>query len=167
MRRVILVWMLVAMCLGMARESARAAAAPSSAPLVEFRHPSLFPPAPGVGAPVRRIDVDVSAQELVAFEGLTPVRAFQISTGDAQHPTLIGSFSIQRKYARIDLVGRDYYYHDVPYVMMFAKPFYVHAAPWRAEFGVAASRGCVTLATADAAWLFDWTDVGTEITIHW
>ena len=141
----------------------RAGATPSRA----VRYPSLFPPAPTVGAPVRRIVVDLSEQQLVAFEGDTPVSAFPVSTGDEAHPTLVGHFSIQHKYERIDLMGRDYYYRDVPYVMAFARPFYIHAAPWRAEFGLPASRGCVTLATADAAWLYAWAEVGTTVVIQW
>ena len=134
---------------------------------VAFRHPSLFPAAPTVGAAPRRIVVDLSEQQLVAFEGGTPVRAFPVSTGDAAHPTIVGQFSIQHKYERIDLIGSDYYYRDVPYVMAFARPFYIHAAPWRAEFGVRASRGCVTLSVADAAWLYTWAEVGAALVIQW
>jgi L,D-transpeptidase-like protein len=131
------------------------------------RYPSLFPPAPSAGAPERRIVVDLSEQQLIAFEGDSPVRAFPVSTGDAAHPTIVGRFAVQRKYEHIDLIGVDYYYHDVPNVIAFAPPFYIHAAPWRAEFGVPASRGCVTLAPADAAWLFAWAQVGTAVVIRW
>lgn len=131
------------------------------------RYPSLFPAAPSVGAPQRLIVVDLSEQQLTAFEGQTPVRAFPVSTGDWEHPTLVGRFAIQRKHERIDLIGADYYYRDVPYVMMFAKPFYIHAAPWRADFGAPTSRGCVTLAAADAEWLFHWAEVGTALLIRW
>jgi len=147
---------------GAAPGTGQAAPAPNQSP-----YPSLFPPAPTVGGPARRIEVSLTNQQLVAFEGNTPVRAFDVSTGDAQHPTPVGHFTIQRKFERIDLIGRDYYYHDVPDVMLLARPFYIHAAPWRSEFGVPASRGCVTLSTADAAWLFAWVDVGTPVTIHW
>ena len=131
------------------------------------RYPSLFPPAPTVGTATRRIVVDLSGQQLIAFEGDTPIRAFPVSTGDAAHPTIVGRFAIQHKYERIDLIGADYYYHDVPHVMAFARPFYIHAAPWRAEFGAPVSRGCVTLAPADAAWLFAWAEVGTAVVIQW
>ncbi len=165
-------WLLIAILIlavfGLDPRLARAAAPAADTPLpAGFRYPSLFPPAPTVGAATRRIVVDLSEQQLIAYEGDTPIRAFPASTGDAAHPTLVGHFTIQQKYERIDLIGRDYYYHDVPYVMMFAKPFYIHAAPWRAEFGTPVSRGCVTLATTDAAWLFAWADVGTVVYIHW
>lgn len=130
-------------------------------------YPSLFPRAPTVGASPRHIRVDLSEQQLIAFEGIAPVRAFPVSTGDATHPTIVGRYTIQWKREVIDLIGPDWYYHDVPYVMMFATPFYIHAAPWRAEFGVPTSRGCVTLSTADAEWLFAWAGVGTPLAIWW
>ena len=145
----------------------RAGGQPPPASVSAFRYPSLFPPAPTVGLPVRHIEVGLAQQQLVAFEGVTPVRAFDVSTGDAQHLTPTGHYTIQQKYDRIDLIGRDYYYHDVPSVMLLARPFYIHAAPWRAEFGAPASRGCVTLSTADAAWLYTWAEVGTPVNIHW
>jgi lipoprotein-anchoring transpeptidase ErfK/SrfK len=140
---------------------------PPAPPPNQSLYPSLFPPAPAVGGPARRIVVSLTDQQLAAFEGPTPVRAFDVSTGDALHPTPVGRYTIQHKYAHIDLIGRDYYYHDVPDVMLLARPFYIHAAPWRAEFGLPISRGCVTLSTADADWLFAWAEVGTPVTIRW
>jgi lipoprotein-anchoring transpeptidase ErfK/SrfK len=79
----------------------------------------------------------------------------------------VGTYAVQWKRAVIDLIGPDWYYHDVPFVMMFAKPFYIHAAPWRPEFGTPTSHGCVTLAVPDAEWLFAWAEVGTLIHITW
>lgn len=130
-------------------------------------HPSLFPAAPTVGPARPRITVDLSQQQLIAFEGMTPVRAFAVATGDYDHPTIVGEYSVQWKREKIDLIGPDWYFKDVPYVMMFAKPFYIHAAPWRPEFGKPDSHGCVTLAEADAGWLFNWAEVGTPIFITW
>jgi hypothetical protein len=132
-----------------------------------FRYPSLFPLAPSVGETFRHIEVSLKQQQLVAYEGKTPVRAFAVSTGAPGTPTPVGHYVIQQKYPKIDLIGTDYYYHDVPYVMLLARPFYIHSASWRKEFGVPASRGCVNLSTDDAAWLFEWTDAGTSVYIHW
>jgi len=162
-------WGVIVLGLGLGLISPIAHAAPWHDPAypADFRYPSLFPPAPTVGVPVHRIVVDLSEQQLVAFEGPTPVRAFAVSTGDWEHPTIVGEYSVQWKRDRIDLIGPDWYFHDVPYVMMFAKPFYLHAAPWRAEFGVPNSHGCVTLATDDAGWLYQWAEVGTAISIGW
>ncbi len=132
-----------------------------------FRYPSLFPQAPIVGEGVRHSEVSLKQQQIIVFEGKTPVRAFAVSTGAPGTPTPVGRYTISQKYLTIDLIGPDYYYHDVPYVMAIGKPYYIHSAPWRNEFGVPASRGCVTLTVDDAAWLFEWTDVGTVVYIHW
>ena len=118
-------------------------------------------------APAKRIEVDISQQRLVAWEGDQRVRVLVVSTGDEDHPTVRGEFKIKQKFEQIDLIGQDYYYRNVPYVMMYSRPFYIHAAPWRTRFGTRSSRGCVTLSAADAAWLFDWAPIGTPVAIHW
>jgi lipoprotein-anchoring transpeptidase ErfK/SrfK len=157
--------LLISLGLGGVARPAQAERQPPPAPT--DRHPSLFPSAPTVGPAQPRITVDLSQQQLIAFEGMTPVRAFAVATGDYDHPTIVGEYSVQWKREKIDLIGPDWYFKDVPYVMMFAKPFYIHAAPWRPEFGKPDSHGCVTLAEADAGWLFNWAEVGTPIFISW
>jgi lipoprotein-anchoring transpeptidase ErfK/SrfK len=47
---------------------------------------------------------------------------------------------------------------DVPYVQYFHKGYALHAAYWHDRFGQVRSHGCVNLAPADAAWLFEWTE---------
>jgi len=169
-RLLLAIWVLIGL-LGRAPSVALAAPARQGeeppAPPGGFRYPSLFPPAPSVGEGGRHIEVSLTQQQLVAYEGKTPVRAFAVATGAPGTPTPVGHYTIQQKYPKIDLIGSDYYYHDVPYVMLLARPFYLHAAPWRKEFGVATSRGCVTLAADDAAWLYAWADTGTSVYIHW
>jgi lipoprotein-anchoring transpeptidase ErfK/SrfK len=117
--------------------------------------------------PERHIEVDLSEQRLTAWEGTMRVRVLMVSTGDDEHPTIRGEFVIKAKYESIDMIGRDYYYRAVPYVMMFSRPFYIHAAPWRTRFGVPLSRGCVTLSTRDAEWLFRWAPLGTVVDVHY
>jgi lipoprotein-anchoring transpeptidase ErfK/SrfK len=123
-------------------------------------------PIPVAEAVTRTIEVDLSEQRLTAWQGSTRVRVLVVSTGDEEHPTIRGQFKIKAKYEKIDMIGRDYYYHNVPYVMMFSRPFYIHAAPWREKFGAPLSRGCVTLSTHDAEWLFKWAPVGTAVVVH-
>jgi hypothetical protein len=169
--RLLLVAWVLAVLLGRVPSPASAAlprlADEPPAVTVEFRYPSLFPQAPGVGGADRHIEVGLKEQQLIAYEGKTPVRAFAVSTGAPGTPTPISHYTILDKYPKIDLIGPDYYYHDVPYVMLLGKPFYIHSASWRKEFGVAASRGCVTLSVDDAAWLYEWTPIGTSVYIHW
>ena len=170
-RLLLAVWVL-AVLLGSVPPPARAAlprqaAEAPPALAANFRYPSLFPQAPGVGATSRHIEVTLNQQQLVAYEGKTPVRAFAVSTGALATPTPVGHYTIQQKYPKIDLIGKDYYYHDVLYVMLLSKPYYIHSAPWRKEFGVQASHGCVTLSVDDAAWLYEWTEPGTSVYIRW
>jgi hypothetical protein len=169
-RLLLSVWVWVVLA-GWAPSPARAAlphpAEEPPAVTTDFRYPSLFPQAPMVGGVDRHIEVSLKEQQLVAFEGKTPVRAFAVSTGAPGTPTPIGRYTILDKYPKIDLIGPDYYYHDVPWVMLLGKPFYIHSASWRKEFGVALSRGCVTLSVDDAAWVFDWTPMGASVYVHW
>lgn len=116
--------------------------------------------------PQRWIEVDLSEQRLQAHEG-NLAHVFRVSTGDADHPTIIGHYNIYVKYERSDLIGRDFYRRDVPYVMMFYPSFALHAATWHDDFGTPVSRGCVNLRLEDAAWLFDWADIGTLVFIHY
>lgn len=159
--------LLLLLCLGLTSAPRPAQADRQTLPAPIVLYPSLFPPAPTVGPAQPRITVDLSQQQLIAFEGMTPVRALAVATGDYDHPTIVGEYSVQWKREKIDLIGPDWYFKDVPYVMMFAKPFYIHAAPWRPEFGKPDSHGCVTLSEADAGWLFSWAEVGTPIIISW
>src|SRR6185437_6031612 len=47
---------------------------------------------------------------------------------------------------------------DVPYIQHFHEGYALHGAFWHDEFGHPRSHGCINLAPADAAWLFEWTD---------
>ena len=47
---------------------------------------------------------------------------------------------------------------DVPWTMYFHEDYALHGAYWHDAFGKVRSHGCVNLAPADAAWLFEWTD---------
>ena len=61
------------------------------------------------------IDVDLSEQRVVAYEGATPVAEFTVSTGKAGTPTVTGTFRIWAKNAEQDMYGGnraagDYYF---------------------------------------------------------
>jgi lipoprotein-anchoring transpeptidase ErfK/SrfK len=55
-------------------------------------------------------------------------------------------------------VADSYSLRDVPFVQYFHKGYALHGAYWHDEFGKMRSHGCINLAPADAAWLFEWTD---------
>ena len=65
----------------------------------------------------RWIRVDLSEQQVVAYEGIKPIRAFIISSGLPGTPTPEGQFRIWVKFRYDDMAGADYYLEDVPWVM--------------------------------------------------
>lgn len=123
----------------------------------------------GVGENDQWIDVDLSHQTLIAYEGLTPVFATLVSTGRLRDPedplrdhrTPTGLFRITSKHVTHTMDGDHavdgpYSIEDVPYVMYFQLAYALHSAFWHDGFGRPRSHGCVNLAPLDARWLFGW-----------
>jgi lipoprotein-anchoring transpeptidase ErfK/SrfK len=130
--------------------------------------PEVIPPPaePWEIAEARWIDVDLSQQTLIAYEDGVAVHTTLVSTGLSQTPTPTGQFRIWIKFRTDDMEGPGYYIEDVPYVMYFYKGYGLHGVTWHGNFGHPMSHGCVNLPTEEAAWLFDWADVGTLVNIH-
>jgi len=116
------------------------------------------------------IDVNLSTQTLVAFEGSAPVFDSLVSTGLANHPTVTGQFRIWLRFASQDMngyrLGYDYYLKGVPYVQYFYQDYALHGTFWHNNFGRPMSHGCVNLPTPAAEWLFNWAANGTLVNIH-
>ncbi len=132
------------------------------------------PPPPGLVPGEKWIDVNLSRQTLVAFEGDQPVYASLVSSGKKakdptdkvhDHQTVQGSFRIREKHISTTMDGdgpapgdMPYSIEDVPYVMYFEGSYALHAAFWHQNFGREQSHGCVNLAPLDAKRIFFWTD---------
>ena len=115
----------------------------------------------------RWIDVDLSNQRLVAYEGDTPVYWVTVSTGLPGTPTVTGQYRIYVKYLAQTMSGPGYYLPDVPYVMYFYQGYGIHGTYWHNNFGHPMSHGCVNTPTPDAQWLYNWADVGTLVNVHY
>jgi lipoprotein-anchoring transpeptidase ErfK/SrfK len=107
------------------------------------------------------VRVDLSEQTLVAYSGPTPIRAFRVSTGLPNTPTVTGEFHIRAK-VRTQLMeggsrASDNYYNlpDVQWVQYFYEDYGLHGAYWHNDFGRPKSHGCVNMTNADAHWLWD------------
>ena len=130
--------------------------------LIESMYPRLNP-AQYPTSTERWVEVDLSEQLAIAFEGTNPVKAFVISTGVGNTPTVTGTFRIWAKIAMQDMSGGSRaagnYYHlkDVPNVQFFYRGFGFHGTYWHSNFGTPMSRGCVNMTKEDAKWLFEWT----------
>jgi hypothetical protein len=114
----------------------------------------------------RWIDVDLGDQILTAYEGAEPVMRFLVSSGTASYPTVTGQFRIWVKLESTRMKGPGYDLKDVPYTMYFYEGYGLHGAYWHNNFGTPMSHGCVNLSPSDAAWLFNFANVGTLVNIH-
>jgi lipoprotein-anchoring transpeptidase ErfK/SrfK len=129
--------------------------------------PSLTPaPLSIPSGDIRWIDIDLTNQQLAAYEGQKLVRLTPVSTGLPRTPTPTGQYHIQIKLRYDDMSGIDYFLPNVPYVMYFHGGYGIHGTYWHARFGQPMSHGCVNVPTAVAEWLFDWATVGTMVNIH-
>jgi hypothetical protein len=118
----------------------------------------------------RWIDVDLTRQLVVAFEGKAPAFATLVSSGrrnpwDPEHdfPTPTGTFRIREKHVTTTMDGDlaadgPYSIEDVPWVMYFKGSYALHGAFWHRGFGHPRSHGCVNLAPKDARALFLWAE---------
>ncbi len=116
------------------------------------------------------ISVSIQKQLLIAFEGEKPVFAALVSSGRGgmadpteTFATVRGTFLLRAKHVSGTMDGNEasdesFDLRDVPYIQYFHEGYALHAAYWHDDFGKTRSHGCVNLAPADAAWLFDWTD---------
>ena len=123
------------------------------------------------------IDVSIDRQILIAYEGERPVYATLVSTGRGKtgdpkttSATVQGVFFVQSKHVSTTMDGSggatSHDLHDVPYVQYFQGNYALHGAYWHDEYGKVMSSGCVNLAPADAAWLFEWTDPVVPVGWH-
>lgn len=156
-------------------------AAPARWTAYPARPPLVYGPAPANPYPAwssrpnpasqKWIEVNLSSQTLVAYEGQQPVFHTLVSTGIWQYPTIVGTFSIYVKYESADMSGGTgddaYFLPGVPYVMYFYGNYGLHGTYWHNNFGRPMSHGCVNLPTPDAQWLFGWASIGTKVVIHY
>jgi lipoprotein-anchoring transpeptidase ErfK/SrfK len=153
-------------------------------------------PPPEVGPNDKWIDINVSRQTLVAFEGPGAVYATMISSGKTNtedkskdHSTVLGTYRVREKHIAATMDGdgaapgeNPYSIQDVPFIMYFRGSYALHGAFWHNNFGHKMSHGCVNLSPLDAKHVFLWSspslpqgwhgawatkdDPGTVIVIH-
>lgn len=117
----------------------------------------------GIG---REVIVDLSDQRAYAYENGVLVRNVIVSTGLPGTPTVLGDFTIQRKYSAQTMTGPGYYLPDVPYVAYFYAGYALHGTYWHNNFGQPMSHGCVNLPTPEAEWFYNFVDVGTPVHVQ-
>ena len=146
------------------------------------------PDAPGP----KRIEVDISAQTLNAYQGSTLISSTLVSTGLDPNNTELGTFHVRYKLEKQDMVGTtgpngeviavgddaedagtgapgqdQYIVEDVPdvmYINMDAEA--LHGAYWHNNFGQRMSHGCINQPLDFARFLYGWAPLGTVVWVH-
>jgi lipoprotein-anchoring transpeptidase ErfK/SrfK len=122
------------------------------------------------------IEVNLTQQHLWVWQDQKVIYESPVTSGatGAGLGTVTGTFAIYYKTTNTHLNGHPYGYdYDVP--VAFWMPFYqgygLHDASWRSSFGgpdyyYGGSHGCVNLPYATAAFIYNWSVIGTPVWIH-
>lgn len=118
------------------------------------------------------MDVNLSTQYMVVYQGTSVIGRTYVSTGRPGFDTPTGTYYINRKVPVKDMTGTlggEYYYvHDVPHVMYFTNRGHaIHGAYWHNNFGYRMSHGCINLPVNFASWLYSITPMGARVRIHY
>jgi len=131
------------------------------------------PMSPEVPLEVKRIEVNLGAQTLKAYEYEQLVFQTNISSGittarrnpnDLSTQTPTGEFRIITKYpskhmgnGSLFATAEDYELPGVPWTIFFHEAGYAfHGTYWHDNYGAPMSRGCVNMRIDEAKWLFRW-----------
>jgi len=137
-----------------------------------------LPQTPPQGFPGRWIDVDLSEPAmLTAYEDNEPVFSALAIKGRDAFETPQGTHEILRRVADETMdsttigIPRNspggYHLEHVLYTQYFTNDgASIHDNYWSDNFGEAGSHGCVGLTEDDAAWMWNWAEVGTVVNIH-
>lgn len=116
------------------------------------------------------MDVNLTKQVLVAYEGQKMVYATLVSSGEdgladpktSKRATIRGIYRVHTKYTTVTMdstaVGEEFELRDVPYVQYFNEGYALHGAYWHDRFGTPKSHGCINLTPEDARRLYFWTE---------
>jgi lipoprotein-anchoring transpeptidase ErfK/SrfK len=116
--------------------------------------------------------VDLAGFKAYAIDNTAVDRTMLISSGRPGLETPKGHFSILRKTRLVTMTGCNkmvgcWTVPNVPNAEFFTGEGHaLHGTYWHNRFGQAnLSHGCVNLSLSDAAWLYDWTQVGTDVVV--
>lgn len=117
------------------------------------------------------IEVDLSQQKLVLWEGGSPILSTLVATGVRGAETPTGRFVVEYKMAKTRMrgtnpSGKTYDLPDVPWVLPFLGDYAIHGAYWREYYGTPQSNGCVSMPVSAAKRVYDWSPEGTAVRIH-
>ncbi len=118
------------------------------------------------------IDVNLSSQYMVVYQGDAVILDSYVSTGKPGFETPTGTFIINNKLPTRNMegvLGGEYYnVENVPDVMYFTdRGHAIHGAYWHNNFGAVMSHGCINLPLDVSSYLYSIIPVGTRMVIHY
>jgi LysM repeat protein len=131
----------------------------------------------GYAAPAyKQVVVDKSDQRAYVYQNGQLQWTFVVSTGEPGRETASGTFYVQNKIPNAYAATWNL---QMPYWLgiYWAGPLQngFHALPimadgsilWDGWLGTPVSYGCIILSNADAATLYNWAEIGTEVVVRW
>jgi hypothetical protein len=121
----------------------------------------------------RSIDVNLSTQQLAAYEDGLLVYTAPVATGKDGFNTPAGNFAIYDRYTVQTMIGsgggETWNVPNIPWVMYIVGGVALHGTYWHDAHGtgVRMSHGCVNLKIDDAEWLYRWADLGTPVRVFY
>ncbi len=123
----------------------------------------------------RWIDIQLTQQLMVAYEGRTPVRTIVVTTGMPGWETPTGLYYINARVENETMnsgaIGAEYYYklENVLYTQYFTDRGHAfHYAWWRTPetIGRPGSHGCINMLLEDSEFMWNWATYGTPVFIR-
>ncbi|WP_374612139.1 L,D-transpeptidase family protein [Microbacterium foliorum] len=120
---------------------------------------------------VRKIDVDLGSQTATLIENGAVVRSWAISSGKAATPTDTGNFTVYAHVRMQTMKSREpdgsiTETPNVPWVTYFNGDEGFHGTYWHNAFGSPRSHGCVNMPIDVAKFVYEWSPVGLEVSVH-
>ncbi len=122
------------------------------------------------------VDINLSEASVTAYVGGKVAGGpFYMVPGAPNTPTITGTFHVYLKYDVQTMRGENadgskYVTEGVPWVTYFTGSYAMHGAPWRSSFGwsgYGGSHGCVNMPVDAAKFIYDWTDMGDTVVVHY
>ncbi len=114
----------------------------------------------------RWVEVDLSRQKIMLWEGSHLKDAYAVSTGIWGHNTPTGNFYVYLHIRSQTMSGPGYSLPNVQYVQYFYGDYSLHGTWWHNNFGHPMSHGCVNLPTYKAHELWNWSPQRLKVVIH-
>ncbi len=121
----------------------------------------------------KHIVVDLSTQQLYAFEFGIVANTFPISAAKWPWTTPMGNHEVLAKLPWVDYTWNygsenpnNYSLGLVPWNLRIYPHIYIHYAYWHNNFGDPMSHGCINVSLTDMLWIYDWAEVGTPVDVQ-